>query len=183
MTRLKTAILALAFAGVVGGQAHAADANADSYAAMGFYLRGDIGWSFLEWSGKDDSGLALGGGVGYRFNDNLRADVRVDWAGVYDSTVGGNDMQITTGLANLYFDIPTNSMITPYLGAGVGYGWGTVDGPNNNKDGAAYALMAGASISLTDNIDMDVGYRFREVMSDGNNPMEHQITTGLRFGF
>ena len=47
----------------------------------GFYLRGDIGWSFLTWDGgKDDSAFTTGGGVGYKFNDNLRSDVRVDWS-------------------------------------------------------------------------------------------------------
>ena len=185
MNFIKSSLLALVLAGTVAGQAQAADADApqDSYAAMGFYLRGDIGWSFLQWANTDDSAPVLGAGVGYRFNDNLRADLRADWAGNYGNAVGGQDMSVATGLANLYFDIPMDSIITPYIGAGAGYGWGTVDGGNNDKDGFAYALMAGASVSLTDNLDLDVGYRYREVMTGGNNPAEHQILTGLRYGF
>ncbi len=82
----------------------------------------------------------------------------------------------------MYFDIPTGSMITPYLGAGAGYGWGTVDG-GRDRDGFAYALMAGASVDLTDNVSADVGYRFRNVLSSGDNPMEHQVLVGLRYKF
>jgi hypothetical protein len=98
------------------------------YANMGWYLRGDIGWSFLRWSGgDDDSAVSLGGGVGYQFNDYLRSDLRVDWAGDYDIG-GGADMNVTTILGNLYLDVPTGTMITPYVGGGVGYGWASVHG-------------------------------------------------------
>ena len=79
-------------------------ADAEEYQEMGFYLRGDIGWSFLDW-GEDDNALTVGGGVGYQFNDYLRSDVRVDWSGDYD--VGADaDLNMTTVLGNLYFDFP-----------------------------------------------------------------------------
>jgi len=182
MKTLKSSVAALALLAAVASQAQAADPTPDEYAAMGFYLRGDIGWSFLQWSGgSDDSALAAGIGAGYKFNDQIRADLRYDWAGSYDIAPGA-EMDVSTVLGNLYFDIPTDTVFTPYLGAGVGYGWGTVKG-GGDKDGMAFALMAGTGINLSDNIDIDVGYRFREVMSSGANPMEHQILTGLRFKF
>jgi opacity protein-like surface antigen len=153
------------------------------YAKMGWYLRGDIGWSFLEWSGgEDDNAFALGGGVGYQFNDYLRSDLRVDWAGNYDIG-GGDDMGVTTVLGNLYLDVPTGTMITPYVGGGIGYGWTSVDGAGDDGDGLAWAISAGASVDLSESIAMDVGYRFRDVMVSGENPTEHQIMTGLRFKF
>ena len=153
-----------------------------TYAAMGWYLRGDIGWSFLEWDGgNDDNTVALGGGVGYQFNDYLRSDIRVDWAGDY-SIGGGADMGITSVLGNLYLDIPTNTLITPYVGAGVGYGWATVDG-GEDDDGVAWALMAGASVDLSESLALDMGYRFRDVSVSGDDPYEHQILTGIRFKF
>lgn len=183
MIRLKTTIAALGLLAIAAGQAQAADQGdpAPSYSDMGFYLRGDIGWSFLEWSGDDDSALTVGGGIGYQINEQIRTDLRVDWAGSYDVAPGA-EMDVSTVLGNLYFDIPTETMITPYLGAGLGYGWGSVDG-GSDKDGLAFALMAGASVSLTDSIDLDVGYRYREIMSSGSDPTEHQVTTGFRFKF
>ncbi len=182
MKFLKSSILALALTGAFAAHANAADADAGpTDSDMGFYLRGDIGWSFLEWSGRDDSALVGGVGAGYQINEFLRTDVRYDWAGNYDVAPGA-DMSIGTLTGNLYFDIPTDMMVTPYLGAGAGYGWGSVDG-GKDKDGMAYALMAGAAIGITDNLDLDVGYRFRDVMANGKNPMEHQVMTGLRFKF
>ena len=107
--------------------AHAADVDpppvAEENDVTSFYLRGDLGWSFLEWSGgDDDSALSLGGGVGYQFNDNMRADMTADWAGDYDVAPGA-DMSTTTVLGNLYFDWANDSAFTPYVGAGLGYGW------------------------------------------------------------
>ena len=99
-------------------------AAADAYTpeavvtASGFYLRGDGGWSWLSTDEDDNSVGVLGGGVGYQFNDNLRTDIRGDWAGI-----GNDDTSFTTVLGNVYFDIPTETIMTPYLGAGLGYGW------------------------------------------------------------
>jgi len=42
--------------------------TAEAYAASGFYLRGDAGWSWLDWSAADSNANSViaGGGVGYR---------------------------------------------------------------------------------------------------------------------
>ena len=52
----------------------------------------------------------VGAGVGYKFNDYLRSDARIDWSGNYD--VGPDaDLNMTTVLGNLYLDIPTGTML------------------------------------------------------------------------
>ncbi len=184
MKALKVSLLAGAMLIAAGAAARAADADvpADTYEAMGFYLRGDLGWSFLDWAdGDEDSALAVGGGVGYRFNDNLRTDLRLDWAGDYEVAPGA-DLSVTTVLGNLYFDMANDTMFTPYLGAGAGYGW-TSNSGGDDDDGAAFALMAGVGIDMTENITLDLGYRFRDVMVSGSDPMEHQILGGVRIGF
>ena len=43
--------------------------------------------------------------------------------------------------------------------------------------------MAGVGIDMTENITLDLGYRFRDVMVSGSDPMEHQILGGVRIGF
>lgn len=173
MKRITSTFLALGLLAGVSTSAFAADADvpADTYAAMGFYLRGDAGWSFLDTRNGDGSTFMIGGGAGYKVNDYLRADVRGDMAGL-----GGNRyMDTLTG--NLYFDIPTDTMITPYLGAGAGYGWAS-----GNNDGMAYALMAGAEVNISDSVSADVGYRFRQIL-DGKDPSAHEVLVGLRFKF
>ena len=79
-------------------------------------------------------------------------------------------------LANGYLDLGTWYRITPYIGAGVGVAinrLGSVTDYNENYYGApsgssqantrtnfAYAFMAGFSYALTDNLAVDVGYRY-----------------------
>jgi opacity protein-like surface antigen len=166
--------------------AHAADVDpppvAEENDVTSFYLRGDLGWSFLDWSGGDnDSALNLSGGVGYQFNENFRADVTADWAGDYNVAPGA-DMSTTTVLGNLYFDWANDSAFTPYVGAGIGYGW-VDETPSGNDSGIAYGLAAGVSMGLTDNIDLDVGYKFRDIMISGDDPQEHVVSAGVRFNF
>lgn len=150
--------------------------------AMGLYLRGDAGASFLEWSGGDDDmGMVFGGGIGYRYNDWMRADVTVDWAGKYDTGLAG-DLSTVTVLGNLYYDFANESAFTPYVGAGAGYGW-VNNGVNGDDSGFAVGLAAGVAVDLTQNLALDVGYRFRDTFISGANPLEHQVTAGLRFSF
>ena len=185
MTTFKRTLLAAAgLLAIMSAPSLAADMDApvSDVAIEGWYLRADLGWSFLDWSARDDNEFVGGVGAGYRFDENLRTDLRVDWAGYYDTTAGADDMTLVTALGNLYFDVPTGTMFTPYVGAGAGYGWGTVDG-GGDKDGFAYALMAGTSVNLSEELSLDVGYRFRAIMSNGDDPMEHQFMGGLRYEF
>jgi len=168
-TKSVVAAAMLAFAGTA---AQATDLDpVVTHDDAGFYLRADIGWSFLDWSGgSEKDGIVAGAGIGYHFNDMLRADIRADFDGI-DSVLG-----------NLYFDFDTGSAFTPYLGAGAGYGWASVqNGPD--LDGFAFALMAGVGFDLSDSLTLDVGYRFRELMDSGPDVMSHEVLAGLRFEF
>jgi opacity protein-like surface antigen len=42
--------------------------------------------------------------------------------------------------------------------------------------------MAGAELSLTDQLSADIGYRYRQILS-GDDPSDHQVLVGLRFKF
>ncbi len=173
MKAILSALVGVGLLATASAPAFAADVDvpADEYAAMGWYLRGDAGWSWLHTDDGDDGALALGGGIGYQYSDNLRADIRADWAGL------DGDGHLTTVLGNLYFDIPLDGALTPYLGAGAGYGWAS-----GNDEGFAFALMAGVDFALTDRLSADLGYRYRQVL-DGDDPHDHQVLLGLRYSF
>ncbi len=144
---------------------------------LGVYFRGDFGWSALEWNGgEDDTGWMIGGGIGYQISDYLRSDLTVDWSGNYD--VGARDIAATTVMGNVYFDLANDTAFTPYVGAGLGYGF-----VSKNPDGVALGLAAGVAVDLSENIAVDVGYRFRDIMSKGSDPKEHMLTAGMRFSF
>ncbi len=150
---------------------------------IGLYLRGDIGWSFLDVKGVDnDSTWVAGGGVGYQFSDFIRTDITGDFSGDYEIAPGA-DISTTTVLGNLYFDWANESMFTPYIGAGVGYGWVNGSGLASDDDGLALGAAAGVAIDITENIALDTGYRYRNIDVSGDNVQEHQATVGFRFKF
>ena len=118
----------------------------------GWYLRGDIGFSnqsveritnpviaagtTLNTTQKGFDAAPFGGaGVGYKFNDWIRADLtgeyrgRANFHGADTVTTPGvffgtNDVTASkseiVGLANLYFDLGTWYGFTPFIGGGVG---------------------------------------------------------------
>ena len=175
MKNFTRVLLSVGLLAGVAAPAIAADYTPEAVVtASGVYLRGDAGWSWLSTDEDDSSVLVLGGGLGYQFNDNLRTDLRVDWAGL-----GDDDSSLTTVLGNVYFDIPLETIVTPYVGAGVGYGW--VDSTGNDEDGVAFALMAGLEVNLTEDLSADIGYRYRQILSE--EVYDHQALVGLRYGF
>ncbi|MGO4450626.1 outer membrane protein [Phyllobacterium sp. TAF24] len=144
----------------------------------GWYLRGDIGMSNqrldkLDYYNFDttevhgwldrggfDSGITGQIGVGYQFNDWLRADVTGQYRGktsfsaldYYDNPSnpsfgkGTNDYRATKSewlfLANAYADLGTFSGITPYVGAGIGASRNTISNfrdDNVLNNGGGYA--------------------------------------------
>ncbi len=187
MTFLKTVLLASVIALPMAASARAADIAPDvptevETSTSGLYVRGDIGWSFLEWSGgADDNAFVGGGGVGYQYNDMFRMDVTADWAGKYEIAPGA-EISTTTLLGNAYYDFANDSMFTPYVGAGVGYGWVNGNGVSD-KSGLALGVATGVAFDLTNNLAVDVGYRFRDIMTSGADTQEHQATVGLRVKF
>ena len=182
MNIMKLSLLSTAMLGLVALSAQAADYTpdvpSDVDTSSGLYIRGDAGWSFLEWSGgQDDSDFVVGGGIGYQWSDMLRSDLTIDTSGSY-KVAPGSEISTTAVMGNVYLDWANDSAFTPYLGLGAGYGW-----VSNNPDGLALGASAGLAVNLTSNLDVDVGYRFRDIMSKGPDVMEHQATVGMRFKF
>ncbi len=188
MNMIKMILLAGVVALPLSVSARAADIAPDVPSEVetsnyGLYLRGDVGASFLKWSGgSDDTAFVGGGGIGYQYSDMFRMDLTADYAGKYSIAPGAN-ISTTTVLGNAYLDFANDTMFTPYVGAGVGYGWVNGNGGAADKDGLALGLAAGVGVDLTSNLTIDVGYRFRDIMVSGADTKEHQATVGKRFKF
>lgn len=161
--------------------------------AGGWYLRGDISYdfetkgrifvttslsstSFIDMDFDDAWNIGLG--LGYVFNDWFRADITGDirtpayWENVE------TDVAISTIMLNGYATLGTFSGISPYVGAGIGgayVDWSSINGPtfaapffvnafaNDPQWRFAWALMAGISFDVTQNLAIDVGYRFTDI--------------------
>ncbi len=167
---------------VVDESAPADPAPADP-SLIGLYLRGDVGWSILDvQGGSDDDNFVIGGGIGYQFSDLFRVDVTADFSGEYEVAPGA-EISTATVLGNLYFDWANDTMFTPYVGGGIGYGFVDGSGAAVDDDGLAYGAAAGVAVGLTDNLDVDVGYRFRTISISGDDTQEHQGAVGMRLKF
>lgn len=166
--------------------------------------------------------FSLGAGVGYQVNSYFRTDVTADYwfdadfAGTTSGICGGVPCTSTDTssysalllLANAYADLGTYNRVTPYVGAGIGGAYVMWDDLVNDSTGGttthtgdsnwrfAWALMAGASYCLTNNLDLDVGYRFTRIsggrmfdygsgvgpgFDDGFDV--HEVRAGLRYTF
>lgn len=153
--------------------------------AGGWYLRGDISYDFQTDADVLVTGVAafdadfdgtwnLGFGLGYMFNDWFRADITADYRFPADWDAAATSISASTILLNGYATLGSFSGISPYFGAGIGVAhvdWDTIDfpglglGPVATDDDwrFAYALMAGVSFDVTENLAIDTGYRFTGV--------------------
>lgn len=183
-----------------------------------FYARVDGGMSFHERPNvyKNHTGTknkALGetlkdsgfieAGVGCQFTPMFRADVvggyrfaskmRDDWNSL--------DAKLSTGtiFANGYIDFDYFGFVVPYVGAGIGAAFhniSNVDRPfgasSGNSTSFAWNVQAGLAFNITDNIALDVGYRYVDLgnaRSGGLAPFKvdnitaHEARVGLRYSF
>ena len=163
-----------------------------------------------------DLGWLVGATVGARVTDNLRGEIELSTGSVDltnvtisggpdpfdDDTYAVDDGSASTTylLGNLWFDIPTGSGFTPYIGGGLGAAYvtaeGTIGGLGDTVDlagwGFAYQLGAGVKFDVADNIGLDLGYRFKSVVDaelegGGDDAVadvtSHVLQLGLTIGF
>jgi opacity protein-like surface antigen len=184
----------------------------------------------VETIGAGFSGAALFGlGVGYQFNSWFRADITGEYRAKADihglDIVNFNGIPVGTdeyrgtkeewlALVNLYADLGTWWCITPFIGVGVGGAkitigsftdvntptGGVAFADDKSKFNFAYALHAGLGYKVSNNLTMELAYRYvhlGDALSgdlrtfDGtnaiNNPMHfkgissHDVKLGVRW--
>ena len=149
----------------------------------GLYLRADGGASFLAYSNApSNTAFVFDAGIGYQFDPTFRADLTYNRTGDYTIAPGAT-LSTSTVLGTVYYDFRNSSALTPYLGAGVGYGWQYAGGTATDGNGIAIGLNAGVAYDFTNNLALDVGYRFHDIFANNQNTPEHQVTAGLRVKF
>ena len=113
----------------------------------------------------------------------------------------------STLFANLFWDFHNDSIMTPYVGAGLGMafnyaGYDFTDNAGNKFSGDervtnfAWNVGTGVAFNINDHFAIDAGYRFVslgytdvKVSSGGNNynignrPYSNEFMLGLRYGF
>ncbi len=167
-----------------------------------------------------NTGWSIGGAAGMKWNDLLRAEIEIShsqWSGKdvvvqYAASPASNyaatgTVAATYLLGNVWADLKTNTAFTPYVGGGLGVAfvntsgvrwddstWGYVDGSQTHF---AWQLGAGLKYELSEQLSLDVGYRFKNVEGlpfvngngNGNGHFingrlsSHNIEVGLTYNF
>ncbi len=167
-----------------------------------------------------NTGYILGAAAGLHVTDELRAELELSRAfyqsnGLGSDTVDGTfkgvhgGVQSTYLLANAWYDIPTNSILTPYIGGGAGLGWigGDMHFCSNcsfgvgreRSAGFAFQVGVGVKAQLSDHLSLDIGYRFKDIIGasafssqlpplpgpsfDQLNLASHNVQIGLTYNF
>ena len=149
-------------------------------------------------------GYLVGGAVGMRFSKNWRAEGEVayrryalDHVTYTTSTALHGYADALSFMGNIWYDVPHGGRWTPYVGGGAGIARATYNNKNSgfkaSDNGFIFQLGAGVNWMMTDNIALDVGYRFRGILdlrfSDstvlytGNNYYGHNVVAGVTVGF
>jgi opacity protein-like surface antigen len=203
---LAPAVVAVAAAGLV--TANPASAK--------FYIFGSGMWTSVQDADvqqgtgsagtlEHETGWGIAGGVGYIIGPKLRSELEIGYRSndverltvpAFNAPAGAasGDVSVFSGMVSAYYDIVTWGPITPYLGAGVGFGNIDVDitvaGVNRTHSDTAFAYqgMAGIRYALTTSVDVKVGYRYFALLDPqfGSTESEyasHNVELGVAFKF
>ncbi|MGQ3674405.1 outer membrane protein [Xanthobacter sp. TB0139] len=120
--------------------------------------------------GASASGWSVGGAIGYRLTDWLRAEASVDYLDLGNSgapwaPAGRHHTDATVFLGNIYWDIITIANFTPYVGGGIGVATTTLESPpwqamGGQKTHFAWSLAGGVSYAVNSQWAVDFGYRY-----------------------
>lgn len=154
-----------------------------------------------------DSGWGIEGSGGYAFDSGVRLEgevshMRSEVNQVNGGTSGHGNLQNEDMFANILYDFHTGTILTPYIGAGLGLDLinasdiGTfADGGNLNDNQMVfvYQAIAGLAAQLDNHWAVTADYRFiatsdpRFQSSSGNNTTmdnaSHNIVVGVRYSF
>ncbi len=174
--------------------------NSTISASMNFDL--GVGYQFNNWLRFDVTGEYRGGSQFqslYVINDaGNPAPGPTQLADFYRGSISS-----LVGLVNGYVDVGTWYGITPYVGAGVGLARNTLSGmtdqglvtiggatgpsggyfSDGSKTNFAWALMAGLDFNVTQNLKLELGYRFLDVGKFGSGASNCLNGTGAGTGF
>ena len=161
--------------------------------------------------GAFGSGAVIDAALGYRLNDWLRAEALFSYRPSYDYSGEANflnagslqpvsaNLSSIAGFAVGYVDLPKIGKIQPFFGAGLGGARNRISsmhydfpklGSNasttivgGTSKGFAWLLTAGVGIPLSENLNLDIAYRYTDLghvkTSDGIAAIERQTGSNL----
>ena len=129
----------------------------------------------------DTTAKVFGGLVGYEWNKYVRTEATFD----YNTKAAPTTTKTgETAFANGIAQYPVGYGVTPYLLAGVGYGWGSWDKiGKNNVDRALFNVGGGLRYDLTKSFELDGRYRYVNSVKNDRFDNNHVVTLGVNYKF
>jgi len=143
---------------------------------QGLYLSGNIGFGIrpdANLSGapvdiQNDPAFVINGAIGMELNPMTRIEGEIGYhLNTADLSPFANEFtfSMVSFMGNGYFDIPTNSPLRPYVGAGIGFAVAGVeeDAGFISTDSdlvGAFQLMAGIGFDISPRATLTFGYRY-----------------------
>ncbi len=147
-----------------------------------------------------DDGFAITGAVGYTLGYAARVELEMGYRandvdkitldGYGSGSIDG-DMTTISLMGNAYYDFASVGRFTPFIGAGIGLAniEAEFDLAGNEDDTVfAYQLAAGGSFAVSENLNIDLQYRYFGTENPDFDGLEaeyntHNLIFGLRFNF
>lgn len=181
------------YAGVRVGLAHLTESDLTNSSTPGLVVTTELntGFTVAGFAGMElAQNYRLEGELSYQRNEIDK----LTFLGI--SLDGSGTFSAINLMGNAYYDFKTNSPITPFIGAGLGYariqvndfniaGFGLPDA----SDGAfAWQVMAGIGYAMTKEITLELAYRYFSAMNvvlddDDTEYNSHNFTVGIRTKF
>jgi opacity protein-like surface antigen len=126
---------------------------------------------------KLDSGWGLSAAAGHRFNEYFRTEIEYtyreaaldkveakqgDTPQVFTQYYANKNLSNKTIMINGLYDMANDSIVTPYMGIGLGFTWFDSAIVNADKSELGYQLITGVNIEATENIDLNLGYKYHD---------------------
>lgn len=168
--------------------------NSSFYASV----KGGLNMASVKSDGEkiSENGLSVNAAVGSKIIDFSNGALRGELEYIYNDKIKdkGAEYSAQTLMANVYYDIDINSVITPYVGVGIGVAFNDIKAARASDDSTslAYSLSTGINIPVNNNVSFDLGYRYLN-MTDSDvtlraqevkiKPYSHQLLAGVRVSF
>ena len=169
-------------------------------------LDSDISSTDISTSANLGTGWAGVGAIGYRLADGLRTEVELGYRStnvdsLAGSSVGMGEVNVSSVMSNVVYEIRRGSVLTPYLGVGIGLA--SIDFEDVQPVGGsvlhggdtvlAYQGIVGLGYLVSERVQLFADYRFFATADAGlstrsnvgvdSGYADHTLLVGLRFSF
>jgi opacity protein-like surface antigen len=139
-------------------------------------------------AGADTGVVRVEGEFSYRKND--MDDLSASFGGVSDSTPLSGEIESMALMGNVIKDFNTDSVLTPFLGLGLGFTKldAEIEGDSEDDTVFAYQLILGTGINVSETTSIDLSYRYFAAADPDFDGTEleygtHNFMIGARFDF